>query len=88
MSDLQKRVKALEERAGLGDDRITVIVRTFVRPGPNGPQETALAAFASHGGGWRIDREPGEGREAFIDRASAAVPRPSNGVGCLVEVLA
>lgn len=86
MSDLQKRVRALEERAGLGDERITVIVRTFVRPGANGPEDTALAAFTS--GKWRMDREPGEDREAFIDRASAAVPRTTNGVGCMVEVLA
>lgn len=86
MNDLRRRLETLEQRAG-NANRVTVIVRTFVKPGKHGPEGTGLKALACPGGGWRVDREPDEEREAFIARAQSSAPIPAHGVVCLREVL-
>lgn len=85
MSDLRRRLETLEQKSG-NANRITVVVRTFVKAGGAGAGETGLKALASPGG-WRLDREPGEHREAFIARAESLAPVPAHGVLCLREVL-
>lgn len=86
MSDVRKRLTALESKAGIGGERIDVIVRTFVRPGPNGAEDSECIGFVSPCG-WRIDREAGEARDSFVKRACAAAPRGAGGMAVLQEVL-
>jgi hypothetical protein len=85
MNELRRRIAALESRTGAGRDCVEVIIRTFVSPGPNGPVASEPRALVSASGSWRIDREPGESAEAFMERARQTVPRPSGGVARLVQ---
>lgn len=43
MSSLKRRLQSLECEAGKGAPSISVIIRRFMRPGPNGPVETGLS---------------------------------------------
>lgn len=85
-TDMARRISALELKAGLGHDGVDVIIRTFVSPGPHGPQESDCKALCSPCG-WQVDREPGEARDAFIQRASGIAPRGAGGLAVLREVL-
>lgn len=86
-TDIGRRLAVLESKAGLGQDTIEVIIRTFVSPGPNGPVESEPRALVSLTHGWRIERSDGETKEAFIDRATKEAPRNSGAVTRLVEEL-
>ena len=86
MRDFERRVGDRERRTGMDEDRLSVIVRFFCSPGPNGLENCESKAYRS--GDWRIEREPGESEEDFQARAVKAVPRKTNAVTVLVQELA
>ena len=88
MRDLEKRISDLERKAGVGEDRISVIVRSFWGPGANGPERCEVAAYRTPDRSWRIEREPGEPDEAFHARAVRLAPRQAGGITVLREELA
>lgn len=85
---LENRIAALEQKAGVGRDRIDVILRTIVSPSANGPAHHPITALACDGAGWSIKRQADESEQAFLVRAYATVPRPAHGVASLRQVLA
>ena len=82
---LLSRLENLERRDGTGGG--TVIFRTIVSPGPNGPIHEETLAVQSNDG-WRLERRPGERTENFRERAAAVVPRNTWGCASLLEVTA
>lgn len=88
MTNLARRLGAIEQRLGSGSDSVTAILRTLVEPGTHGPVPLEPRAIASLAGGWRIEREPGEGADAFARRAMGAAPRTPRGIARLLEVVA
>lgn len=85
MGSIERRVSALESKTAEGG--LTVILRTFCRPGADGPVACEPRGMRNAAGTWSIDRMPGEGREAFRQRAVASVPRAPGQIACLREVL-
>jgi hypothetical protein len=86
-SELERRTRALETKAGMGGEQIEVIIRTFVSPEPNGPVRSEPKAVISLPHGWRITRDLGESADAFVTRAAGAAPRVSAAVTRLVAEL-
>lgn len=83
--ELARRLQALESIAGTGADRVDVIIRRIVRPGVAQMEaKTVYSHWNRPGGGWRIDREPGESEVEFLTRAANEAPRPAGGMARLV----
>lgn len=74
-TDIERRISALEQKAGLGHEGIDVILRTFVSPGTDGPVRSEPRAIISLTDGWRVERAQGETAEEFVDRACRSAPR-------------
>lgn len=71
MKSIERRVKALEKKAGINKSGISVIIRTGVTRGEHGPEDTgAVCASIVSGpnkGTWMV-REEGETETAFLSR--------------------
>lgn len=74
-TDIERRISALEQKAGLGHEGIDVILRTFVSPGPDGAVRSEPRAIISLTDDWRVEREQGESAEDFVDRTCRTAPR-------------
>jgi hypothetical protein len=76
MNALEKRVEALERRLAIAETELLVIYRLIVRPGEHGPE--VIAATGRGHQEWRIEREPDETYDGFIERArECAMHRPA-----------
>ncbi len=77
MKSMERRVKSLEVRQGVGQPSVAVIIRSLVRPGPDGPEDTgSIAATIVSGpnkGLWlsRGDDEPEASFRQRVDTANA-----------------
>ena len=85
MASIERRVSALESKATGGG--LTVILRTFCRPGADGPVACEPRGMRNAAGTWGIERMPDESREAFRERAVASAPRAPGQIACLREEL-
>ena len=88
MRSIESRVGELEKRAGTDADQHTVLIVSFLRPGPI--QEETLAYSTIPGGkgdadAQRWDRQPGETLEQLEERATREVPRNARSVPVLFE---
>lgn len=89
-NDLGRRLSALETRAGVGDNRVDVVIRRIVKPGPNGgpgPVMEPTVILMGRPCSNRLERAGDESVEAFRARALRAVRaelRPGE-VGQIVE---
>lgn len=75
MRSIERRVKALEVDAGVGEPSLSVIIRTGVEPGYQGPEDTGPICATIMSGpnkGIRMAREEGETEAAFLERIDAA----------------
>jgi hypothetical protein len=82
-TELERRLSALENRAGIGRDLVEVIIRTFVQVSPDGPLKSEPRAIVNLGDGSRVARNAGESVEDFIDRVVATAPRVP---GCITRL--
>jgi hypothetical protein len=84
-NELERRLEALERKAGPSADLVSVIIRRIVTPGV--PQGEAATFISINPGaeGWRVDRDAGETEAAFLERARATLPRPMGGIARLVQ---
>lgn len=80
---VQNRLKALEDRAGLGQDLITVVVRRIVRPGEMEPARI-IRNYGTQAA-WRVEREPSESLDAFRERAYRECPHRDGELTRLIE---
>lgn len=85
-NEIERRLAALERKAGPSADRVSVIIRRMVTPGI--PPGEAATFVSINPGGWRVDREPGETEAAFLERARATAPRPIGGIARLLQAAA
>ena len=75
MKSIQRRLKALEVEAGVGEPSLSVIIRTGVARGEHGPEDTgpicATILSGPNNGVW-LSREEGEEEAAFLSRIDQA----------------
>jgi hypothetical protein len=75
MKGMERRLASLEGRQGLGQPSVGVIIRSFVRPGPDGPEDTGSIAATIVSGpnkGLWLTRGEGEPEAAFFRRVEVA----------------
>jgi hypothetical protein len=75
MKSIERRVKALEVEAGVGEPSLSVIIRTGVARGEQGSEDTgpicATIVSGPNKGAW-LSREEGEEEAAFLSRIDQA----------------
>src|SRR4051812_5093776 len=72
-NEIQKRLQTLETQSGVGEDVVRVVLLTFMGAAPE-----PRAVVRCGGPAWRIDRNPGESKESFYERAAELAP--ANGI--------
>lgn len=75
MKSMERRLASLEGRQGVGQPSVGVIIRSFVRPGPDGPEDTGSIAATIVSGpnkGLWLTRGEDEPEAAFFRRVEVA----------------
>ena len=75
MKSMQRRLDSLTSKLGPDEDTITVFIREFVQPGPDGPEDAGYArAVIIDGRGQcrRLECLPDESKASFEMRVSKA----------------
>jgi len=71
MRSIERRLKAIEVKSGTAGPTVAAIIRSFVRPGLDGPEDSG-AAFATiltgSNKGLQLTRIEDETKEAFLQR--------------------
>lgn len=84
-NEIERRLAALERKAGPSADRVSVIIRRMVTPGIPPGEAATFVSINPGAAGWRVDREPGETEAAFLERARATAPRSVGGIARLLQ---
>lgn len=85
-TQLLTRLERLENQVVSDDkDGLTIFIVPMTadngKPAANQPEPIGASQM---GRDWQLNREPGEAEDAFLERASATVPRGSGGVAVLI----